>query len=64
MSIRNDYARYDALGLAELIRSGQVSALEVTEEAIRRIETLNPSVNAIVRTMFDQGRFQPLLRGG
>lgn len=51
-----DYDRYDGLGLAGLIRTGAVSAREVCEEAIARIERLNPAVNAVVRPMFDYGR--------
>jgi amidase len=44
-----EYAEQDALGLAELIRSGEVSVREVAEAAIRLAETLNPELNAIVR---------------
>ncbi|MGE0094167.1 MAG: amidase [Alphaproteobacteria bacterium] len=53
-----EYARYDAVGLADLIRRKQVSAEEVLEAAIARIERLNPKINAIIRPMFDQARKQ------
>lgn len=53
-----EYARYDAIGLAELIRHKEVSAAEVLEAAIARIERLNPKINAIIRPMFDQARKQ------
>jgi amidase len=47
MSI-NEYAQYDALGLAELVRTGQVSATELLDEALRRVERHNPALNAVV----------------
>ena len=51
-----EYDQYDAMGLADLIRRGQVSAEEVLEAAIARIEQLNPGVNAVVTRCFDQAR--------
>lgn len=51
-----EYERYDGLGLAELVRRGEVSAAEVAEAAIARIERLNPKLNAVVRPMFEIGR--------
>ena len=51
-----DYRRHDGLGLAELVRTGQVSPLELVDEAIARIEALNPLLNAVVRPMFEQAR--------
>jgi amidase len=49
-----DYDQRDALGLANLIRRGEVSAAEVCETAISRIEALNPALNAVVAQRFDQ----------
>src|SRR5262245_12810603 len=49
-----DYDRHDALGLAGLIRHGEVSAAEVCKAAIARIEALNPSLNAVVAQRFDR----------
>lgn len=51
-----DYDSYDALGLAELVRSGQVTPLELIEEAIRRIEAANPALNAVIYKMYNQAR--------
>ncbi len=51
-----EYDQYDGLGLAELIRKKEVSAGELVEEAIGRIERLNPKLNAVVTPMFDLGR--------
>jgi amidase len=50
----DDYDRHDALGLADLIRRGEVSALEVCQAAIARIEALNPALNAVVAHRFDR----------
>ena len=51
-----EYDHYDASGLADLVRTGQVTPLELVEEAIRRIELHNPKVNAVVHTTFNQAR--------
>jgi amidase len=50
----DEFARLDALGQAELVRSGVVSARELAEAAIRRIENLNPVLNAVVATDFER----------
>jgi amidase len=44
----NEYAQYDALGLAELVRTKQVTASELLDEALRRADRHNPQLNAIV----------------
>jgi amidase len=49
-----DYEKYDALGLAELVRNGQVHPRELVETAISRIEMTNPRVNAVVHKMYDR----------
>ncbi len=51
-----EYESYDGCGLAELIRRGEVSAAEVCEAAIARIERRNPGINAVVTPLFDFGR--------
>ena len=51
-----EYDQYDGLGLAQLVREKKISALELCEEAIRRIEKINPFINAVVTPMFDIGR--------
>ena len=56
MSDFKEYDQYDGLGLAELIRAKQISAAEVCEAAIARIERLNPQINAVVLPMFEIGR--------
>jgi len=52
----SDYARYDGCGLAELVARGDVTPAELVEEAIRRAETLNPGINAIVHPMYEIAR--------
>lgn len=49
-----EYDRYDATGLAKLIRDKEISALEVVETAIERIEERNPELNAVIATRFEQ----------
>ncbi|MDT0203123.1 amidase family protein [Nocardioides sp. AE5] len=44
----------DAVGMAELVRSGEVGARELVETAIARIEALNPTLNAVVNERFEQ----------
>src|SRR5919108_926425 len=52
----SDYGKYDGLGLAELVRKKQVSPAELVEEAIRRIETHNPKLNAVVLPLYERAR--------
>ena len=46
----------DATAQAELVRSGQASPAELVEEAITRIERVNPQLNAVVRDRFETAR--------
>ncbi len=43
-----------AAQLARLVSSGEVSSSEVVAAHIQRIEAVNPSLNAVVETFFDQ----------
>lgn len=56
MSNFKEYTQYDAVGLAELIAKGEVSASEVCESAIAQIDALNPRLNAVVHTQFADAR--------
>ena len=51
-----DYEDYDAVGLAELIRTGEVKAAELVEAAIDRCERRNPQLNAVIRKDYDRAR--------
>ena len=46
----------DATAQAELIRSGQASPSELVDEAIGRIEALNPELNAVITPLFEKAR--------
>jgi amidase len=46
----------DATAQADLIRRGEVSPAELVEAAISRIEQLNPLLDAVISTRFDQAR--------
>jgi amidase len=46
----------DATAQADLVRRGDVSAAELMEAAIGRIEAVNPRLDAVIRTRFDQAR--------
>jgi amidase len=50
------YAGKDGLALGELVRRGEVSALELLETAIARAEAVNPGINAIVFRFYEQAR--------
>jgi amidase len=51
-----DYDQYDGLALGELVRQKKVTALELVETAISRIEKHNPAVNAVIHKMYDHAR--------
>jgi amidase len=51
-----EYTEHDGLGLAELVRSKQVTPAELVDAAIDRIEAQNGSINAVVHRMYDRAR--------
>ena len=46
----------DATAQADLVRRGEVSPQDLVEAAIARIEAVNPGLDAVIRTRFDQAR--------
>lgn len=52
----SEYSEYDALGLADLVRRGEVTPAELTEEAIARVERHNGTLNAVIFKAFDEAR--------
>ena len=52
----DEYARRDATALAGLVRAGEVTALELIEVAVRRLEQVNPAINAVVYRMDAEAR--------
>ena len=51
-----EYDNYDGLGLAKLVRDGDVSPGELLEEAIGRTERVNGELNAVVHEYYDLAR--------
>jgi Asp-tRNA(Asn)/Glu-tRNA(Gln) amidotransferase A subunit family amidase len=51
-----DYRRYDAIGLAELVARREVSASELLETALARAEAVNPQINAITIPLTEAAR--------
>ena len=51
-----EFERHDGLGLAELIRTKEVTPDEVLAATLERIEARNPAINAVVTRMDDQAR--------
>lgn len=54
MSGFSEYDKYDGLGLAGLVQKKEVKSSELIEEAISRIENLNPKLNAVVTPMYEE----------
>ncbi|UYM04782.1 amidase [Solicola gregarius] len=46
----------DAVGVAERIRTGEISSLEAVEAAIARVERVDPELNAVVVADFERAR--------
>ncbi len=53
-----EYVDLDAIGVAQLISTRQVSAYEILESAIEQIETINPKINAVICEFYDLARKQ------
>ena len=58
MDKTTDIGDRDAVGQAEAVRRGDVSPLELVNEAIRRIERVNPTLNAVIHEHFARARRQ------
>ena len=62
MTLRDESRWWDATRVAEAVASGDVSAAEMTEAAIQRIEEADGALNAVVMRWFDHAR--EVARGG
>ena len=51
-----EYEQYDGLGLAGLVRQGQVTPDELLDAAIERVEARNGAVNAVIGRLYDRAR--------
>jgi len=52
----DEYSSYDGLGLAELVRTKQITAGELADIASKRIADLNPALQAVVHSLEDRAR--------
>ena len=62
----DEYASFDAVGLAELVRRGDVTPAELLETALEVIASVNPRMNAVVGLEAEDARqalFQGLPKG-
>ena len=50
----DDFTWMDATAQAELVRSGEVTAAELVEAALARIDKLNPQLNAVIHRLDDK----------
>lgn len=50
------FSGLDATALAQLVRTRQVSATELLDDAIGRIDALNPRLNAVIAKTYDRAR--------
>ena len=57
-----EYSEFDGVGLAQLVRGEQVSAIDVVDAAIARIEALNPQLNAVIDRLDDEARSRAAAR--
>src|SRR5271168_3871597 len=53
-----EYSDYDAVGLAGLVRSKEVSARELLDEAVARTAKVDPQINAVVVKHYDYAERQ------
>src|SRR5258708_33045947 len=56
MATSDEIAFLDATSQAQLIRQKELTASELLEAVIRRIEDINPRINALVTPMYDEAR--------
>lgn len=54
MTTFKEYESFDGLGLANLVQNGVMSAQELLDAAIERVEQRNPKLNAVIHKMYDQ----------
>jgi hypothetical protein len=54
----DEYLQYDAVGLAECVARGDISAMELLDLALRQSAVAQPKTNAICRLMENEARSQ------
>ena len=56
MANRDGLLDLDAIAQGELVRRKEVTAIELVDAAIARIERLNPTVNAVILRTYERAR--------
>ena len=59
----DEYRAHDAVGLAALVRKGEVTAGELLDAALARTAEVNPKINAVTRDMSGLARKAPAGEG-
>ncbi len=62
MITQYEYQSYDAMGLAELVSSNEVSASELLDAALSAVQEIDPFINSIVHVF--EGRARALIAAG
>jgi len=57
-TVSDPLADLDATAQADLVRRGEVTATELVEAAIARIDRLNPALNAVIHRLYDKARLE------
>ena len=55
-AMKDELTNLDATAMAALVAAGEVTALELVDAAIARVEARNPALNAVVAERFDAAR--------
>ena len=50
----DEYARHDALGLAELVKRAEITPRELANVAADAIAAINPQINAVIELYHDR----------
>ena len=61
--MHDDLALLDATAQADLVRRGEITALQLVDAAIARIETIDDSLHAVIHRRFDEARAEAADRG-
>ena len=54
--MQDDLSGYDGLALGEFVRKGELDPVELLDHTIGSIEKINPLLNAVIHTMYDEAR--------
>ncbi len=54
--MKDEWIDFDGIALGDLVRRGEVKPTELAEAAIRRIEKVNPQLNAVIHRLYEEAR--------